>query len=378
MKKNIKAIYLTEIALLILIILFYMLTKVVSSNIKSYLAITFLLIILIINIVLFKIDHTKNYYSGYIRRTIITVLMISGIIIYALGVIIGFTHGYKIIYNSIVFRIIPMILITIIVEYLRAIIVKHSFNNKKSMVFISIILSLIPIILEINYGTLTTSYEKFVFLSTIILPSIAESFLCTYLVHRDNQFYSIMFKLIVQLYMYIIPIVPNLGYYLYAVLKIVVPFIIFYIINKNLLIDENKKSVAKMNRRIFSIPILIASLILVVLVAGIFKYKLIAIATDSMKDTYARGDAVLIEYLKPEEIKVGEVMVFRHSNKVITHRVIDIKNKGNKIYYNTKGDANSSPDGYVTEDKDVIGRVDFVIKYIGYPTVYLEELFGKG
>ena len=378
MKKNIKAIYLTEIALLILIILFYMLTKVVSSNIKSYLAITFLLIILIINIVLFKIDHTKNYYSGYIRRTIITVLMISGIIIYALGVIIGFTHGYKIIYNSIVFRIIPMILITIIVEYLRAIIVKHSFNNKKSMVFISIILSLIPIILEINYGTLTTSYEKFVFLSTIILPSIAESFLCTYLVHRDNQFSSIMFKLIVQLYMYIIPIVPNLGYYLYAVLKIVVPFIIFYIINKNLLIDENKKSVAKMNRRIFSIPILIASLILVVLVAGIFKYKLIAIATDSMKDTYARGDAVLIEYLKPEEIKVGEVMVFRHNNKVITHRVIDIKNKNNKIFYNTKGDGNSSPDGYVTEDKDVIGRVDFVIKYIGYPTVYLEELFGKG
>ena len=378
MKKNIKAIYLTEIALLILIILFYMLTKVVSSNIKSYLAITFLLIILIINIVLFKIDHTKNYYSGYIRRTIITVLMISGIIIYALGVIIGFTHGYKIIYNSIVFRIIPMILITIIVEYLRTIIVKHSFNNKKSMVFISIILSLIPIILEINYGTLTTSYEKFVFLSTIILPSIAESFLCTYLVHRDNQFSGIMFKLIVQLYMYIIPIVPNLGYYLYAVLKIVVPFIIFYIINKNLLIDENKKSVAKMNRRIFSIPILIASLILVVLVAGIYKYKLIAIATDSMKDTYARGDAVLIEYLKPEEIKVGEVMVFRHNNKVITHRVIDIKNKNNKIYYNTKGDANPSADGYVTEDKDVIGRVDFVIKYIGYPTVYLEELFGKG
>ena len=78
MKKNIKAIYLTEIALLILIILFYMLTKVVSSNIKSYLAITFLLIILIINIILFKIDHTKSYYSGYIRRTIITVLMVSG------------------------------------------------------------------------------------------------------------------------------------------------------------------------------------------------------------------------------------------------------------------------------------------------------------
>lgn len=378
MKKNIKAIYLTEIALLILIILFYMLTKVVSSNIKSYLAITFLLIILIINIILFKIDHTKSYYSGYIRRTIITVLMVSGIIIYALGLIIGFTHGYKIIYNSIVFRIIPMILITIIVEYLRAIIVKHSFGNKKSLIIISIVLSLIPIILEINYGTLTNSYEKFVFLSTIILPSIAESFLCTYLVHRDNQFSSIIFKLVVQLYMYIIPIVPNLGYYLYAVLKIVVPFIIFYIINKNLLVEENKKSVAKMNRRIFSIPILIAALILVALVSGIFKYKLIAIATDSMKDLYARGDAVIIEYLKPEEIHVGDVMVFRHSNKVITHRVIEIKDKNGKIYYNTKGDNNKSADGFVTEDKDVIGRVDFVIKYIGYPTIYIEELFGKG
>ena len=51
-----------------------------------------------------------------------------------------------------------------------------------------------------------------------------------------------------------------------------------------MLVEENKKSVAKMNRRIFSIPILIAALILVALVSGIFKYKLIAIATDSMKD----------------------------------------------------------------------------------------------
>ena len=232
--------------------------------------------------------------------------------------------------------------------------------------------------MEINFGTLTNSYEKFVFLCTIIIPCIAESFLCTYLVHRDNQLSSIIFKLVVQLYMYIIPIVPNLGYYLYAVLKIIVPFIMFYNINKNLLIDENKKSVAKINFRIFSVPIVIALLILVALIAGIFKYKLIAIATDSMKDTYARGDAVIIEYLKPEDIHVGDIMVFRHSNKVITHRVIDIKNKNNKIYFNTKGDANKSTDGYVTESKDVIGRVDFVIKYIGYPTVLVEEMFGKG
>ena len=116
MKKNIKAIYLIEFALLFLTILFYMLTKVVSSNIKSYLAITFLLMIFLPSIILFGFQTTKKYYSDYCDRLIITVLMIAGIIIYSMGLILGFTHGYNLTLKKIAYIVIPAIIKTVIIK----------------------------------------------------------------------------------------------------------------------------------------------------------------------------------------------------------------------------------------------------------------------
>ena len=43
------------------------------------------------------------------------------------------------------------------------------------------------------------------------------------------------------------------------------------------------------------------------------------------------------------------------------------------IYY-TKGDANEQIDGYKITMDMVIGTVNFKIPYIGYPTVWVNEL----
>ena len=378
MKKNIKAIYMIELALLFLTIIFYMLTKVISSNLKSYLAITFLLIILTASMITFGRDENRDYYQNYIIRTIITILMISGISIYVLGILIGFTHGYRITMNSVLFSIIPLILITIISELIREILVKKSFSNKLAIIIITLLLASIQILVELNTGVLYTSYDKFVFISTVVIPIIAENLLCSYLVYRSNARSSILFKLVVELYMYIIPIVPNLGYYLYATVKIIVAFITFYVINKNLLQEENKSIVGKINRRIFTVPIVLVLIVLVALVAGIYRYKLIAVASNSMVSTFYRGDAVLIEYKKAEEIKVGDILAFYHGQIVVTHRVVGIKRVNDKLVFNTKGDANDSPDGYITKEEDVIGTVDYAIKYIGFPTVWINDMFRKG
>lgn len=49
-------------------------------------------------------------------------------------------------------------------------------------------------------------------------------------------------------------------------------------------------------------------------------------------------------------------------------------NNNENIYYKTKGDHNSNYDSNLTSSNDVIGIYKFKIKYIGYPSLWLEQL----
>ena len=378
MKKNIKAIYFSEIALLILTIVFCVLTKVVSSNLKSYLAIIFLLMILIPNIVYFGFSNRDSYYSGYIIRVILTVLMACGIIIYLLGLILGFTRGFHFSLSTLGNTIIPIIVTVVITEMLRYNVVKYSYENHFHIILFTGLLAIFHILLETNFGTLDSPYHIFVYVCTIVLPVIADHFLCSYLVRKSSIHSSILFQLVVHLYMYVLPIIPNLGYYLYSVMRLLVPYLIFYTIHKNLLQDESRKAFIRVSSRIYVIPILLVSFVLIILVSGIFHYRLVAIATDSMKSTFYRGDAVLIEYDKAENIQVGDIMAFRHNQILVTHRVVRIDEKDGHYYFRTKGDSNNAEDAFTTSEKDVVGKVRYVVKYIGYPTVWTKELIERG
>ena len=107
---------------------------------------------------------------------------------------------------------------------------------------------------------------------------------------------------------------------------------------------------------------------------GIFKYKMIAVGSGSMEPTYIRGDAIIYEKEKPKNIDVGDILVFEKDNKLITHRVVKKSKVNNNIYFYTKGDANKSVDNYKITEEEVVGKVDLVVKYIGYPTLWLREV----
>ena len=61
----------------------------------------------------------------------------------------------------------------------------------------------------------------------------------------------------------------------------------------------------------------------------------------------------------------------------LENRIVDIKVKEGTYYFTTKGDANNAPDGFISTNENVIGKVDYVVKYIGYPTVLINELFER-
>ena len=114
---------------------------------------------------------------------------------------------------------------------------------------------------------------------------------------------------------------------------------------------------------------------LIMLISCKFQYGAVVVATESMTGEINRGDAIIYEEYDDEIINEGDVLVFNKGNIKVVHRVIKIENVNNEVRYYTKGDANESPDaGYITKS-NIIGKVELKVSYVGYPTVWLRNIF---
>ena len=99
--------------------------------------------------------------------------------------------------------------------------------------------------------------------------------------------------------------------------------------------------------------------------------SLYTIWTTSMEPNINRNDVIVDLTIKnPEDIKVGDVITFVSTSSltkgmVITHRVINVKQDANGYSYQTKGDANLSPDTSYVPFSNVNGKVLFRIPKLG-------------
>ena len=58
----------------------------------------------------------------------------------------------------------------------------------------------------------------------------------------------------------------------------------------------------------------------------------------------------------------------------VIHRIIEKKQKNGEFSFITKGDNNNTPDKEEVKENQLIGKVVFKIKYIGYPAILLHNL----
>ena len=109
-----------------------------------------------------------------------------------------------------------------------------------------------------------------------------------------------------------------------------------------------------------------------------FKYGILVIGSGSMTGAINKGDAIFfVQYDSKEKIEIGQVIIFNREGMQIVHRVVDIKNINGETRYTTKGDANQeNDDGYITNE-DITGICKFRIAYIGYPTIWIRDMFSN-
>ena len=378
MKKNTKLLYISEIIMLLAIVSLLFTIKNPSYSVRMVFVLTFLGISFVVLLEAFGWKKDNSYLKNNVVRSLISILLSYLIIIYLLGLILGFSKGFTVVSKNYILTLGSSVLFILGLESIRYIIAKNSLNSKKPIIIFTILSIILNVLLELNINNLITSEEKFIFLSTIIFPIVAEELLCSFLTYKISMFPSLLYKLVIKLYMFIIPIVPNLGNYIYSTINIIFPYIIYFVVNKTIIRYEKvKENVKKANITVFSIPLILLLIMLIILVSGLFKYKMIAIASNSMHPAYDRGDAVIYEKVDSEEIEEGEILVFHKEGKIVTHRVTKKWSSNGIYYFKTKGDQNNAEDAWETSSNSVLGRVVFSFKYIGYPTVLINEFFGK-
>ena len=87
---------------------------------------------------------------------------------------------------------------------------------------------------------------------------------------------------------------------------------------------------------------------------NIFGYTYYSVATGSMKPVIFPNDLIFVKITK--NVSKGDIITFKDSGSIVTHRLIDINN--NK--YITKGDANNTSDTGINKS-DIIGKVVYII-----------------
>ena len=262
-------------------------------------------------------------------------------------------------------------------EFIREALIK----NEKKKVWNFILMTIIFAAINLNIFNIASNYETlkegFMYTSTTLIPTILESALCTYLVYIGGVRFSIIYRLFVTVPPFIVPIIPNLDWFGTAIVGVLLPLAVYVYMNY---VHVNKaERLSKRERRKYNpivyVPVFVLIAMLAGFVMGLFKYQPIAVLSGSMSPTFNRGDAVVINKLNTTEkyeLKEGDIIQFVSGTKYVVHRIVEITNDeyGNKLFV-TKGDHNNTIDANKVAIEDVIGKVSFVVPYIGYPSVWL-------
>ena len=351
---------------------------------------TFTLIaLLVFGVLSLLIRKFKRYPKKKTGDAILVVISLS-VILLGIFYFIGFFNGYNINYNSIFKRYIEPIswikvfLIVLVSEVVRYIQIPRSDPTHKVRTAIEFILNitlfaLIDVIIYTYAYDLSKFNQLYEFISLVLFQSISKNVLLLYLGKNHGIRTNYIYRLIMDLYIYFLPVTPKLNVFIEGVVMLAYPYLVFVVLNSITTMKVKKvefKKKKKGNKLVDAI-VTVMFVILVVLVSREFKYCMIAIGSGSMTGSINKGDAVIYKTYdkKLDKLETGDVLVFYKDSRIIVHRIVNIQLVYGEKVYQTKGDANDSMDNWLVEEKDIIGVVNMRVPFIAWPSVKLNELF---
>lgn len=321
----------------------------------------------------------RNKYD--ITQSIVIIVIIYCMIYFSLGLVFGYERSpYSHEVVAILKNLWTFISVIVFQEFTRYQLVKLS---PKRIGYYALITALF-IIAEIDFWNFSSNFsnnvEFFKYMSQTIVPLIVTNCLFTYLSIMSANLPATIYRCLLMLMTILLPIFPALNWLIKAMMEIILVIIASLYVNY-----VDIKSSRIMTRRqvkkesvVSYIPFVIVLVVLVCFISGTFKYQPIAVLSNSMLPTFARGDAVIMKKIDKKDLKKlkkGTILYYSKEGRLIVHRIVSVKHTDDgKVEATTKGDNNNANDPWVITEDDMIGTVSFMIPYIGYPSVWVNEL----
>ena len=323
-----------------------------------------------------SLNNTKK------KATIIaTAIVIIGVgVTYALGAFIGFLkNGYSQSLRNIVRNTFSPIFIIIFTEFFRYNTIRANKNKFKYIVLITALITILEIQMSIATNIKWDFLQVYIAITSIIIPKIAKNMLLSYMSFEIGYQPCLIYRLFLELYIFLVPYLPNFGDYLNSMFGLVIPMIVFSYVST--IIDEHDEGIEQEfiaeKSRVFEVPLYFAIFLFIALISRVFPIFMIGIGSGSMTGTINKGDAVIAYKSVNPQININDVIVFEIPGKIVIHRDIDIEEIDGIKYYRTKGDANPTKDNFDVTIDIIKGKVKFKVPYISIPSVCLTEVIQK-
>lgn len=330
--------------------------------------------------VFLKIAIGKSYQKSKIKKEVIQYILIA-VIIYILTYMISglfITFGNNPYFTTVKGFLINLWMFgTVIIskEYIRYRLINNVYENDKKE--IAILVSLIYIIIEIGLNKYVNTKITLLFalkdICQNLIPLIAKNVLYSYISMKSDWKPASIYELFTKLYLWLSPILPNAPWIMVAIIETTIPTILFFYIryanSKNSEI-KSRQEIENVNPK-NSIPLVVLVILAIWFTIGVFPVKPIAVASGSMEKELYVGDVVIVKKCNANDIVNGDIIQYQMKGYTVIHRVIEKKQKNGEYYFTTKGDNNPSEDKESVKEDQVLGKVIFKVKYLGYPAIWL-------
>lgn len=353
-----------------------------SSHLKYIEFISASFMIVLFSLSVFLLGFRKNRQSimmKNIKSMVVTSIVIYFAVAYGCGLLLGFLkNAYSLTFYSIIDNIFAPIITIVCTELFRYVVISGNKDKPKFIKIITVILLLLELVFSVRQSSFMNFESLFRIVTSIALPVIMKNIVLSYLCYHVGYQTTLLYRLIMDVYVFIIPIIPDLGGYLESVFGVGFPFLI-YIYSSRIIDEVNNGFEHEFTiKRFGPVDIVALSVIgcLTLLCSGVIPWYFLGVASQSMNPQISRGDVVVIEKINDKkDLKKGNIVSFYKDGREIVHRYVEVDEVDGEECYITKGDANSTVDPGCLRIEDINGVVKTKIPYLAYPRLYLSELF---
>lgn len=316
-------------------------------------------------------------------KSVLIAIILYYILYELLGLVIGYRNSpYSLKLVQILKNTVFIVGVVALQEYVRTKLVTQ-YDKRIMHIFITLFFIFLSLDINVLWQSTSQLQSLLEYLLVKVIPAIVESVLLTYLSLKGGYLLNYAYSIPNAIALIVLPIFPDVDWFIETTSRYVLSLLIFILVSYEQMVRGRKisrKQVRKENP-MKTIPVILCVIGIVGFVAGVFPYKPVAVISNSMIPTFARGDVCIVKQIKKQEemdhIKVGDILEYRFNKALIVHRVIEIEKKGDQTYWYTKGDNNEMQDAQPVTSDQVSGVIKQIIPYLGYPSVWFTELLNQ-